>query len=239
MTESTLLILAALAIVALVILILRSRSRDKSEIGHHVDTSVTAVGAATEAVRNIVEDVAQRVEETLAPDETASSAKVEAVQPVTSKPAVTKPAAPKVAAPKPEVSKAVAPKPVASKPAVSKATTPKAAAPKPAAKKASDAPVARAAALTAIGVPVAVGAPDDLRLIKGLGPKLNGLLAELGVTRYDQIAAWKDDEVAKVDAHLGTFKGRIARDNWIEQAKLLAKGDTAGFEAKFGKLDKA
>ena len=44
-------------------------------------------------------------------------------------------------------------------------------------------------------------------------------------------------EVETVDAHLGTFKGRITRDNWIEQAAFLAKGDTAGFEARFGKLD--
>jgi predicted flap endonuclease-1-like 5' DNA nuclease len=214
MTESTLLILAALVIVALVILILRSRSRDKSEIGHHIDTSVTAVGAATEAVRNIVEEVAHRVEETLAPDEATSSAAVEAVQPVTKKPAVKKPA----------VEKSVASKPAATKPAASK----------PAAKKVNEAAVA----FTAIGVPAAVGAPDDLRLIKGLGPKLNAVLTDLGVTRFDQIAAWNDDEVVKVDAHLGTFKGRIARDNWIEQAKLLASDDTAGFEAKFGKLDK-
>lgn len=217
MTESTLLILAALVIVALVILILRSRSRDKSEIGHHIDTSVTAVGAATEAVRNIVEEVAHRVEETLAPDEVTSSAAVEAVQPVTKKPAVKKPVAEKT----PTAKKSV---PVASKPAATK----------PAAKKANEAAVA----FTAIGVPAAVGAPDDLRLIKGLGPKLNAVLTDLGVTRFDQIAAWNDDEVAKVDAHLGTFKGRIARDNWIEQAKLLASDDTAGFEAKFGKLDK-
>jgi predicted flap endonuclease-1-like 5' DNA nuclease len=214
MTESTLLILAALVIVALVILILRSRSRDKSEIGHHIDTSVTAVGAATEAVRNIVEEVAHRVEETLAPDEATSSAVVEAVQPVTKKPAVKKPV----------VEKSVASKPAATKPAASK----------PAAKKANEVAVA----FTAIGVPAAVGAPDDLRLIKGLGPKLNAVLTDLGVTRFDQIATWNDDEVAKVDAHLGTFKGRIARDNWIEQAKLLASDDTAGFEAKFGKLDK-
>ena len=37
--------------------------------------------------------------------------------------------------------------------------------------------------------------------------------------------------------HLGTFKGRPSRDNWVEQAKYLAAGDTTGFEAKFGKLD--
>ena len=62
------------------------------------------------------------------------------------------------------------------------------------------------------------------------------LLAQLGVTRYAQIAAWTDADVARIDAQLGTFAGRITRDSWIEQAKLLAAGDTAGFEGKFGKL---
>lgn len=78
--------------------------------------------------------------------------------------------------------------------------------------------------------------PDDLRRIKGVGPKLAALLHSLGVTRYAQIAAWTDEDVAAIDAKLGTFAGRIARDSWIEQAKLLAAGDTAGFEGKFGKL---
>lgn len=99
--------------------------------------------------------------------------------------------------------------------------------------------VAGVPTFTEIGVPAAAGAPDNLRLIKGLGPKLNTTLIGLGITRYDQIAAWTADDIAKVDAHLGTFKGRIARDNWVEQAKYLARGDTAGFEAKFGKIDGA
>lgn len=77
---------------------------------------------------------------------------------------------------------------------------------------------------------------DDLRKIKGVGPKLVALLHALGVTRYAQIAAWTDADVARIDAQLGTFAGRITRDSWIEQAKLLASGDTAGFEGKFGKL---
>ena len=77
---------------------------------------------------------------------------------------------------------------------------------------------------------------DDLRRIKGVGPKLVALLHALGVTRYAQIAAWTDADVATIDAQLGTFAGRITRDSWIEQAKLLASGDTAGFEGKFGKL---
>jgi predicted flap endonuclease-1-like 5' DNA nuclease len=96
---------------------------------------------------------------------------------------------------------------------------------------------AGAAALTAIGIPAAVGDPDDLLQVKGIGPKLNDLLISLGVRRFDQIAAWTAADVGKVDEHLGTFKGRIDRDMWIEQGGLLARGDIAAFEAKFGKLD--
>lgn len=94
-----------------------------------------------------------------------------------------------------------------------------------------------AAPLTAIGVAGAVGAPDSLLQIKGLGPKLKTLLEGLGITRFDQIAAWSAEDVVKVDEHLGAFKGRIERDSWIEQAGFLAKGAIAEFEAKFGKLD--
>ncbi len=85
-------------------------------------------------------------------------------------------------------------------------------------------------------IAAAVGAPDNLELIKGVGPKLNALLISLGVTRFDQIAAWGAAEIGEVDAYLGSFKGRITRDNWVEQAELLAAGDTAGFAAKFGAL---
>ncbi len=96
---------------------------------------------------------------------------------------------------------------------------------------------AGAIALTAIGIPAAVGDPDDLLQIKGIGPKLNALLISLGITRFDQIAAWGSAEIDKVDDHLGNFKNRITRDSWVEQAGLLAKGMIAEFEAKFGKLD--
>ncbi len=96
---------------------------------------------------------------------------------------------------------------------------------------------AGAVAMTAIGVPAAVGDPDDLLQIKGVGPKLNELLISLGIRRFDQISRWGTDDVAKVDGHLGTFKGRIDRDSWIEQSGLLARGAIAEFEAKFGKLD--
>lgn len=79
------------------------------------------------------------------------------------------------------------------------------------------------------------GAADDLSRIKGVGPKLVALLAELGITSYAQIAAWSEADVERVDAELGRFKGRITRDQWIEQAKLLAQGDETGFTDKFGK----
>ncbi len=96
---------------------------------------------------------------------------------------------------------------------------------------------AAAPKMTAIGIPAAVGDPDDLLQIKGVGPKLNELLISLGIRRFDQIAAWGRGEVEKVDGHLGNFKGRIDRDNWVDQAGLLAKGMVAEFESKYGKLD--
>jgi predicted flap endonuclease-1-like 5' DNA nuclease len=73
-------------------------------------------------------------------------------------------------------------------------------------------------------------------MIKGLGPKVAARLAENGITRVDQLAALSDDEAAVLDATLGNFSGRMARDRWIEQARLLAAGDREGFEARFGKL---
>lgn len=84
--------------------------------------------------------------------------------------------------------------------------------------------------------PVATGEPDNLLKIKGIGPKVNAVLNGLGITRFEQIAAWTDAELAEIDRHLGNFAGRPVRDQWIEQARYLASGDIAGFEAKFGKL---
>jgi predicted flap endonuclease-1-like 5' DNA nuclease len=80
------------------------------------------------------------------------------------------------------------------------------------------------------------GPGDTLTLLKGLGPKAAALLNELGVTRFAQIASWNEADIAAIDAQMGAFKGRIGRDRWVDQAKLLARGDTAGFEAEFGKL---
>ena len=75
---------------------------------------------------------------------------------------------------------------------------------------------------------------DDLSLIKGLGPKLKAQLADLGITNFAQIAAWDDADIDRVDAQLGRFQGRIRRDDWVAQARLLAAGDSTGFASQFG-----
>jgi predicted flap endonuclease-1-like 5' DNA nuclease len=80
------------------------------------------------------------------------------------------------------------------------------------------------------------GPADDLTRMKGVGPKVAALLNELGVTRFAQIAGWSDDDIARIDTHLGAFRGRAVRDRWVEQARLLAAGDTAAYEAAFGRL---
>lgn len=66
------------------------------------------------------------------------------------------------------------------------------------------------------------GLQDDLRQIKGIGPKIEAMLHEMGVFHYDQIAAWTQSDAEGVDLQLG-FKGRVAREQWITQAKALAK----------------
>lgn len=66
------------------------------------------------------------------------------------------------------------------------------------------------------------GKADDLKLISGVGPKLEKTLNKLGFWHFRQIANWKKSDVAIVDDEL-SFKGRIERDDWIKQAKELAK----------------
>lgn len=84
--------------------------------------------------------------------------------------------------------------------------------------------------------PGAAATGDDLTRIKGIGPKLRDLLAELDVTRFEQVAGWSEADIDRIDARLGRFQGRIRRDDWVEQARLLAAGDTAGYESRFGRL---
>ncbi len=83
------------------------------------------------------------------------------------------------------------------------------------------------------------GAADDLSKIKGIGPKLSALLAELGVFHYAQIASWTPEQLAMVDAQLGNFAGRPERDQWQSQARLLAAGDIKAYERAHGKMGPA
>jgi len=114
--------------------------------------------------------------------------------------------APKAAAPKAEAPKAEAPE----------AKAPETKAAKPAAKSAAKSTGAAAPLFTA-----PAGDPDDLKKISGVGPVIEKKLHALGVTQYEQVAAFTADDIAKVDDAL-SFKGRIERDDWLSQAKTLA-----------------
>ncbi|MEM6636499.1 MAG: NADH:ubiquinone oxidoreductase [Pseudomonadota bacterium] len=130
----------------------------------------------------------------------------------------------------------------AAAPAPAPAPAPAAAAPSPApapepAPEVETAPPEPAPAPAAPGKPQTLSAPkdggaDDLKKIKGVGPKLEKLLHSMGFYHYDQIAAWSADEVAWVDENLEGFKGRVTRDGWVDQAKTLATGAETAFSKK-------
>jgi predicted flap endonuclease-1-like 5' DNA nuclease len=82
------------------------------------------------------------------------------------------------------------------------------------------------------------GEPDNLTLIKGVGPKLSDMLHGLGIFHFSQIAGWGAEQVAEVDSQLGSFRGRVERDQWVDQARFLSTNDIAGFERQFGKLNR-
>lgn len=168
------------------------------------------------------------------PEAKTAKAKAPKKTAATKKAAESKTAAPKAAA-----------KPVTQKAKAEKAPkAPKAKAEKVEEAKAEKAPKAKAEKAKAQAAPKAKAAkpaptasiPDNLELIKGLGPKVNTLLKELGVTSFAQVAGWTAADVAEIDPKLGAFAGRITRDNWIDQAQLLSAGDIAGFEQKYGAL---
>ncbi|SLN42687.1 NADH dehydrogenase subunit E [Roseivivax jejudonensis] len=81
------------------------------------------------------------------------------------------------------------------------------------------------------------GEADDLKRIKGIGPKLEQLCNRLGFYHFDQIASWSDDEVAWVDDNLEGFRGRVTRDEWVSQAKVLAGGGDTDFSNRVDKGD--
>ncbi len=70
------------------------------------------------------------------------------------------------------------------------------------------------------------GRADDLKIIKGIGPSLEKLCHSLGYYHFDQIAKWTPEEIAWVDDNLEGFKGRVTRDEWVSQARILAAGGT-------------
>lgn len=161
---------------------------------------------------------------------------------VAAKPAVKTAAAPAAAASSAPVAAASKP---AAKPKPAAAAKKPAAVKKPAATKAAAKPAAAKPAAKAARAPVAAdgkpelfttpqGAADDLKLISGVGPKLEGTLNELGIWHYSQIAALRKKEIEWVDARL-RFKGRIERDDWVGQAKVLAKGGETEFSKRKSK----
>lgn len=108
----------------------------------------------------------------------------------------------------------------AAKPAATKGKTDAAAKAKaaPAPVAAADGPEKQPEVLTA----ARAGGADDLKRISGVGPKLEGVLNDLGFYHFDQIAKWTSDEIQWVDNRL-KFKGRIIRDDWVSQAKAFAE----------------
>lgn len=225
-----LILIAALVVIALLWWLLSNKpaptSAKPSEAPKAIDTVVKAAP-----------------EPSVTPSPKAVVAKVAAKKPAATKApaakAADKPAAKKVAAPKAAPAKAVTAKVAAPKATPAKAKAAPKAEPKAAAKpkaavaaKPKAAPKPKAAAKPA-PKPVI---PDNLELLKGVGPKLNTLLKTLGITSFDQVANWTPADITEIDSKLGTFAGRIGRDNWVDQAKLLVNGDIAGFEKKYGAL---
>jgi predicted flap endonuclease-1-like 5' DNA nuclease len=156
--------------------------------------------------------------------------------PATAKSAPAKSAPAKSAPAKSAPAKSAATKPAAAKPAAKTPATKTAAAPKPAAKAAAPRTAAARAGPAKKTAPAsgktATGKADNLRRLIGIGPVNEKLLKGLGVTSYAQIAAWTAADVKRIEDVLN-FDGRIAREQWIEQAKLLAAGNEKEFARRF------
>ena len=169
---------------------------------------------ASVALATEIKDTVKRIDGTEVPILTPWLAKGGSSK---AKPAAKK-AAPKAkAAAKPAAPKAkAAAKPAPSKEAV--AATPAASAGKPKKPRALKGPRKSGA--------------DDLKMIKGVGPKLEGLLNSIGIYHYDQIAKWGPAEVEWADNELVGFKGRVSRDSWVDQAKVLAEGGQTEFSKR-------
>ena len=133
---------------------------------------------------------------------------------------------------------ATAASPVAAKPAATKAAAKpaaaKPAAAKPAAKAAAK-PAAKAAAKPAVLAKARAGGADNLKMIKGVGPVLEKALHTTGVFHFDQVGAWTKADAEWFDDNVKGANGRVIRDGWVKQAKILAKGGTTEFSARVKK----
>lgn len=76
------------------------------------------------------------------------------------------------------------------------------------------------------------GNGDDLKTIDGIGPVLEKLCHDLGIYHFDQIAAWGPGEVAWMNANLKGFKGRVGRDKWVAQARLIGSVGMEDFKRR-------
>jgi len=139
------------------------------------------------------------------------------------------------------VAKKVAAKPAAK--AKAKATAKPAAKAKPATKPATkSAPKPTRKPVAKDGKPemlkkARAGGADDLKQIKGVGPKMEALLNSMGFYHFDQVSNWRTKEVQWVDENLEGFKGRVSRDEWVKQAKVLARGGATEFSKRVKKGD--
>ncbi len=120
------------------------------------------------------------------------------------------------------------------KPKAAPKTKAKAAKAKATKTKPADAPAGAGTRPKALRAPKG-GKADDLKQIKGVGPKLEVLCNELGFYHFDQIADWSADEITWVDQNLKGFKGRVSRDTWVDQARVLAAGGETEFSKRVAK----
>ena len=189
----------------------------KAPQSNAVDTSTQTSAPPTKAepVTTGIPDVAAKPASTTsaasAPPAAVASAPVTAA--VVAKSDLAKPAAAKAAA----------------KPAAAKATA------KPAAAKAAAKAKIAAADKPAVLTTARDGGPDDLKMIKGVGPVLEKALHKTGVFHFDQVAAWTNRDARWFDDNVKGANGRVLRDEWIKQARILAKGGTTAFSNKVKK----
>ena len=110
-------------------------------------------------------------------------------------------------------------------------------------KKTAAAPAEGVSPTAETGGPAAGGKPlfekqegpaDDLKLISGVGPVLEGKLNAIGITKWSQVATMTPEQITALESSLN-FKGRVARDNWLQQADVLARGGVEEYRKVFGK----